>query len=283
MSVEFSIPMLLIFSRTRVIGVLLGTAFHIVLGGILGHYDFSSVAFACYILFLPHDFRISDAFLKSQNKFKILHSRAWFFASTGLTIISVYFLHSVGESHVFRFIALIYGIALFVAIYKKARDLSGYDYNMKFFMPTRRAHYLVLALMVLNGASPYLGLKTESSFSMYSNLRTEGGKSNHLFIPHFQAFNFQKKIVKIISSTDKALQRLAEQKKSMVYHAFKIHVQKRYQARMTNFRVIYSIDGQVNEIASVDDMRKLGAEVPFLFRKVAHFKTIPSDPSACTH
>jgi hypothetical protein len=37
-------------------------------------------------------------------------------------------------------------------------------------------------LFFLNGASPYLGFKTESSMAMYSNLRTEG-TSNHLFVP----------------------------------------------------------------------------------------------------
>lgn len=41
----------------------------------------------------------------------------------------------------------------------------------------------IILLIIFNGLSPYLGLKTFSTFAMFSNLRTEGF-SNHLFIPH---------------------------------------------------------------------------------------------------
>jgi len=36
---------------------------------------------------------------------------------------------------------------------------------------------------VLNGLSPYLGLKTRAAFTMYSNLRLEAADSNHLLWP----------------------------------------------------------------------------------------------------
>lgn len=42
---------------------------------------------------------------------------------------------------------------------------------------------VVLFVAVLNGLSPYIGLKTRSAFSMYSNLRVEPGFSNHWFMP----------------------------------------------------------------------------------------------------
>ncbi len=38
-------------------------------------------------------------------------------------------------------------------------------------------------LAVLNGISPYLGFKTRTAFDMYSNLRLEADRSNHLFVP----------------------------------------------------------------------------------------------------
>jgi len=72
----------------------------------------------------------------------------------------------------------------------------------------------VLAVMplvfFLNGACPYLGLKTETSFAMFSNLRTEGGRSNHLFLPADVApFNFQRDLVEILESSDPELRRIA--------------------------------------------------------------------------
>jgi hypothetical protein len=45
-------------------------------------------------------------------------------------------------------------------------------------------------LAFLNGTTPYLGFKTIVSYSMFSNLRTEGGQSNHLLIPSEQFFLF---------------------------------------------------------------------------------------------
>ena len=38
-------------------------------------------------------------------------------------------------------------------------------------------------LVLFHGFSPYLGLRTVPAFSMYSNLRTEGGLTNHWFMP----------------------------------------------------------------------------------------------------
>ena len=54
-------------------------------------------------------------------------------------------------------------------------------------------------LVVLNGMCPYLGLKTDSSFAMFSNLRTEPGFANHLVMPHGpQPFGFQGDLVRLV-------------------------------------------------------------------------------------
>jgi NADH:ubiquinone oxidoreductase subunit 6 (subunit J) len=52
---------------------------------------------------------------------------------------------------------------------------------------------LIPALLFANGLMPYLGLKTETSFAMYSNLRTEGGYSNHWLMPaSLQVWDYQR-------------------------------------------------------------------------------------------
>lgn len=64
-----------------------------------------------------------------------------------------------------------------------------------------------ILLLIVNGLSPYLGLKTESTFTMFSNLRTEGGNWNHLFIPaSVGVFGYQDQLVRITGSNDPALQ-----------------------------------------------------------------------------
>jgi hypothetical protein len=50
----------------------------------------------------------------------------------------------------------------------------------------------------LNGFAPYLGLKTQTSFSVFSSLITDNGTSNPLFMPsRFQLFNDQNEVVYI--------------------------------------------------------------------------------------
>jgi len=46
-----------------------------------------------------------------------------------------------------------------------------------------KLNLVILLLALLNGLTPYLGLKTRSAFDMYSNLRVEGSASNHLLVP----------------------------------------------------------------------------------------------------
>lgn len=43
--------------------------------------------------------------------------------------------------------------------------------------------FIVVTLVILNGLSPYLGLKTRSAFTMYSNLSFAPGATNHLAAP----------------------------------------------------------------------------------------------------
>lgn len=60
-----------------------------------------------------------------------------------------------------------------------------------------------MLLVVLNAASPYLGLKTMYSIAMYTNLRTEPGLWNHLLVPEsFRVFDLQDGLVQLVSSDD---------------------------------------------------------------------------------
>ncbi len=53
-------------------------------------------------------------------------------------------------------------------------------------------------LAVVNGLCPYIGLKTQTSFAMFSNLRTEQGRFNHLFLPaSMQVFQYQKELIHV--------------------------------------------------------------------------------------
>ena len=64
------------------------------------------------------------------------------------------------------------------------------------------------AMLIMNGLSPYLGLKTQTAFSMFSNLRTEGGLTNHLFMPlDLMVSNTTLNLVTVESSNSRWLQK----------------------------------------------------------------------------
>ena len=65
--------------------------------------------------------------------------------------------------------------------------------------------YLVPALLVFVGLTPYLGLRTAGNFSMFSNLRTEGERSNHLLLGAnpLKVWGFQDDVVWIIDIDDR--------------------------------------------------------------------------------
>jgi hypothetical protein len=67
-------------------------------------------------------------------------------------------------------------------------------------VPAFRWLYAMLALVVLNGSSQYLGLKTENAFTMYSNLRTEAGYNNHLFLPALRLAGWQDDVVEVLET-----------------------------------------------------------------------------------
>jgi hypothetical protein len=68
-------------------------------------------------------------------------------------------------------------------------------------------HALLLVLAIVNGISPYLGIKTRRGFSMYSNLRIEPQYSNHLFMPRSpDLFGYLTDTVRINETTEPALQ-----------------------------------------------------------------------------
>ena len=58
---------------------------------------------------------------------------------------------------------------------------------------------MIPLVFFLNGISPYLGLKTEGSISMFSNLHVEGRTTNHFLhavIPGF--WNYSDEVITVI-------------------------------------------------------------------------------------
>jgi hypothetical protein len=137
------------------------------------------------------------------------------------------------------------------------------------------------AVMFANGLLPYLGLKTENSYAMFSNLRTEGGETNHYIVPaSVQIFDFQRDVVQIISSTDAGLQKLAAQNKALVLFEFQNYVHERKPDR-----VEYLLNGKksIFEKSETGSFQTLGSN-PYVLRKLMKFRPFTLDePQPCAH
>jgi len=296
--IEGAIPVLLLFKRTRHWGILFGVVFHCILSysSYNAYYDFSSMVFAAYFLFASPQFGVFMArnwalvkrgiyFRKTTATFNF--KKLTFFIViflVGLAIIHVlnkqlYDFHSFHLYFYWTSYSLVYIYLLIRFVYtKKSVEAEAYR-------PLSLPHwsFMILPIIVfLNGLSPYLGLKTENSYSMFSNLRTEGGKSNHYIIPvSFQIFDYQKDIVEVISSSDNELQEAADTNSLMVFFTFKDLVAQNKPAKVEYIR-----NGihQTFELAKAPANSELLQPNNFILRQLLRFRLISKyDPQPCSH
>jgi hypothetical protein len=83
------------------------------------------------------------------------------------------------------------------------RSLTGDDVGLR---PPLGWAAVVPVLVVLNGLTPYVELKTSTSWNMYANLRTAGGDSNHLLVRRtFPITSPQDDLVEVVSTSDRVL------------------------------------------------------------------------------
>jgi hypothetical protein len=109
---------------------------------------------------------------------------------------------------------------------------------------------LVVPFFFLWGLTPYLGLKTENSVAMFSNLRTET-EANHLMIPEsLKVFPYQDDSVEVISvigrKADGSKLRLGQKRRRyrVPYEGFRgwLRTQMRYGAEIE--QVAYKRNGE---------------------------------------
>lgn len=206
---ETAIPILLMYGPTRGVGLLLGIGFHGALslhshGGI---YSFSATMLAMFTLFLP------------ASLYGGLRLRRWggiaLHIAAGVLSICFIFLFARRLEGINRtlalwshnkvnatgyWLALGYIVGAFcVAAWLAVRRRTALAGVMIGSLRSCPALVIFPSLLLIIGLQPYLGLRTQGSFSMFSNLHTEGGRNNHLFMPEWlQLTGWQRDLVEII-------------------------------------------------------------------------------------
>lgn len=198
--------------RWKRVGMLIGVPFHIIIGwtGYAYYKDFSTVVLLMYAMFLPREAIVAAVVAFTE---KLGAQRAAQYARILLLACAGVYLLAIGAafdparlrpSHEGFFIAFtVYAVAFyaFVVAFVPWKSASG---ELPLF--AKPVWLMAIpALFFLNGLSPYLGLKTESSLAMYSNLHTEAGQTNHYVTGQFPfGFGYQNDIVRPISSNSPA-------------------------------------------------------------------------------
>ena len=270
---ELSIPFLLVLRRTRRFGVLLAIAFHFVLAldGTHQFFDFSSILTVLFLLFVPGfaswvEPRWARVGVRLGDRRDLLHFAGALVAG-GLIVVAASsrtpstadFLKNVG---LISFWAIAFlAIAGLVAYLRatSAADEPG--------LPPVPATLLVIpALVVLNGLTPYLELKTAYGWNMYANLRTVDGDSNHFLIRStLPLTDVQDHLVEVLFSDDPGLQYYADNQYLLPEERF-----RDYLARHPSAGAVVLIDGHSETILPGEG----GKALPEWRRKLLLFRAV---------
>lgn len=283
----------LYWKRYFTVGLLFGLMFHFVIpiSTYSWYMDFSSLVFALYILSIPREAsseffeRCANIFRASRARFGAIGIALPFIAvgSLALLIVGV----AAVRAHNFQLVFQLYNSVwvLFWAVYGGVTMVLLASVALN-HLPWR-GHvgarqplwvYGLPAILFISCLSPYVGLKTESSIAMFSNLHTEGGTTNHLLFdkpPYL--FDYQKDIVEIIATSSPALMPVAAKHDSLVWFDLQQHMRWNPEHWVT-----YRRNGKVYEKITA---ATLDAPPPTLLeRKLLVFKTVDFDrPKVCTH
>ncbi|MBT1703952.1 hypothetical protein [Chryseosolibacter indicus] len=294
--IESLIPILLIIRKTRHLGIFIGIVFHCFLSysSYNAFYDFSSTVVATYFLFMNSQAAqwIIEKFIAvkqaiknyfvTYNVFKFILILSLFFFG----VVIIYFLNKKFPTYKEFYLHFFWTLYTLIIL----GTFLGFVFShAKAIVPATNSAILKIQntflsvfpfLVFLNGMCPYLGLKTEISFAMYSNLRTEGGISNHYIIPaSFQIFNFQRETVEIISSSSDDLQQLAEEGKQIVLFELKNYVHERKIKEVT-----FLYQGKLYHYKRGADTTGLLSKNPYILYKLMRFRAFTkNEPQPCTH
>lgn len=300
LAIEAALPLLLLFKTTRAAAFALGWVFHLVLGW-NGYWDFSSVAAAYFAAFLPARSlaRLRDATAQTPVLRRIAagatalgRARATFpsaAALLGCALLAPLVLDAEPKSLILaanragRLVWLVWWLtsgALLALAWLGSRGPAPAPAAPAPVGPWWRRPVLWVAplLLALDGCSPYLGLKSESSYAMFSNLQTEGSHWNHRLVPRSaRVLPYADELVRILRSSDATLSRLARGGYELVPLEL-----RRYVAHHPEISMVYARGGRVIHAPHASADPFLGRPLSFVERKLVLFRPV-SPRNACLH
>ena len=285
----------LYWKRYFAIGLLLALMFHFVIPiSVYSWYmDFSSLVLALYILSVPREVsaqfydRCARLFRLLRDRFGLVGQALPFGIVIAVTVAVVAVLASfssrpsIAPSHAYQSVWVlmwvVYGGVTMLLLADAALS------HLPWRGPTgpRRPLWLyaVPAVLFVISAAPYVGLRTEASIAMFSNLHTEGGITNHLVITQpWDLFPYQREVAMIKASSDPDLQAFADRNLGLVMFSLNERLLEKPDQWVT-----YELNGVTHErvtAAAIDAQNHANAWE----RKLLIFKPVDyARPKVCTH
>lgn len=292
-TLEIAIPLLLLFQRTRLMIIILAIAFHFFLSldtnfSIVG---FTLKMYALLILFLPEEVVnkiVEIGLLKFKTYYHFLFKYSFL-----LVVLSLFFFiieliffknwhwgRSILQTRilVIFFVELCILVGLLYVFIKYRFDYKTYT-SIFNFKPKFSLLTLFILLLLFNGYAPYMGLKTITTLSMFSNLYVEDSTNNHFFMPSACLFfDYPKESIKVVSSDLQVLSNTIS-KERIIYLEFQRILQNN---RSKKFKVSYEYKGRVFNLDFPKDYDSSYWEsLPYLVRKFVIFRNLPMEGKPC--
>lgn len=293
---EGGIFLLLLSARTRLLAMLLAWPFHFALTfhPRPGIYGFSAMLFAMLTLFLPPGFyaRLRENAVAARV---IRSARShgaywrWFLMGAGagaLVVAAGLWLSGVEDINGTQLLIWVrrtgmllwipYAMALLAALLAGWPGARVEESRPPLLRAYRSPAVAVLALFVLNGMAPYLGFQTVRTMSMFSNIRTEGQRTNHILMPSaFQIAGYQDDLVRPVTSSDVWLDFYADNQSLLPFTELRRRVWEHPQIPV---QVTYERAGRMETL----DTSQAGAArqvppLPFPLHKILAFREVDQD------
>ncbi len=279
--VELSVPVLLVTRRTRRLGVFVAVAFHLVLTMDLRQhfYDFTLVLVPLFALFAPAGFLA--AIDRAVPRLRLGGGWPWI-GLFGAQVLAFHLSLPGPTRRIAVAVAMVTWLALawcigrgLLAAWREGRGEPVEPISLR---PANLAGLALAAVVVLNGLSPYLELKTATGFNMYANLITADGASNHLVVTRTAGIRRdQAATVEILSSDDAGLAAYAD-----TGFALPVVNLQDYLADQPDISVDYRLDGVVVEHRPGRPGPVVPLAMGWAVERFALFRAVPlADPPAC--
>ena len=307
MVAEAILPIMLTFRKTRLLAFYIGVPFHLLLG-YMEHWPFASIALVLYALVALRSIHETLPLIlgwigKTRLRWLIFGFRLYLVIIIALVIIGPVFYadrefvrYSI---RLLNWVICAVGLSALIMISVfRTQLLSGpVGGHAAAQIWSSKPGWLwgFAILTAMNSLSPYIGFKTQNSVSMYSNLRTEGPKGNHFFMPSLRLFKFQDDLVEVQGANYPEIAALATHPRRftdtdtplpvyLTYFEFRRAVSR---LKADDLVVTYSRKGETRTFrtgaadnADVD----LDKPIPLLLERTARFRPVfKGDTSYCLH